>query len=889
MRDPSTFIEPFQDLFEGSNIRVTRRMKQEVLGIRNISDKHKSSRHIKPPRPHKRSINWNPDQSSHVQNRDIDYPSIQNMDPMTADAINPSLVRRRLFSSSEWFMQPEAFQFGSSRADSSFTTLQEPNAEKFQIPPIPIIGSALPYRVENTSRLPFRSQISDHEEFHVRTRDSAFKKISLAQNDTPGLQRFTGEHANFQNLIPQAVDVSTSLTTSIGPFMQQDRPAQFERYPIHLVPSAPKDVPHVPGTWQKYPSLIPLIPKPPLKVQPNGKSLGFSTDHIPVQKITQNHRRASGHYPNNFGNEYIQSHVHCTNQKPECIGKPKVWANTRQELCEGLSYFRSYQGGCYYHNGLVFGYLVDGFGSPRDYVGPNVVISHGGGKSQMDPKTGICTLQDDQLVTDKAISALLNNFAKNIPLVLLIGKNCDAAPAKLCTPYAVMDWFVITYMWPEKDPISGFIRWKLKFEKLTPGPGWWTPITLQTSKMYSDENGLGIFESTSTSFADYRSKFDQAAMNFGDQASCLCCHRPFVRVFEEDWTCLNSECAWFWHNSSCRDLSEHANYSKEFLSLTLQPTTIVPHDLRIPLPRNADEFYNSKDISKIFWRGFCCAVCGKVSCREFWRGWICSGCGFEFCPPRTTYTAASLACPYAPVYTGLPIITGDRIFHESGVQSEEFTLENMRVAKYSLKDCGYVYHIVANQSGNIEADDLFYRYQTENVKFQRHELTTHRITGRLLTQQFTFNAGKSYKHVVSMNTTPFDETPAVIRDTLTALNNRIRKVNLGVDPRFNEILSIAYMEGQKMGYHDDGEESVGDVIASISFGSSATMRFRRKKKLLKPTTAKAGIDNLDLPDIQSGMNNRQLPVPGKVVLELKLNHGDVMIMWGRRIQRDYVV
>lgn len=63
--------------------------------------------------------------------------------------------------------------------------------------------------------------------------------------------------------------------------------------------------------------------------------------------------------------------------RPEPIGKPEVWAQFRQELCEGLPYFRSYQGGIYFRNGVVFGYLLDGFGAERDYMGSHVVISHG--------------------------------------------------------------------------------------------------------------------------------------------------------------------------------------------------------------------------------------------------------------------------------------------------------------------------------------------------------------------------------------------------------------------------------------------------------------------------------------------------------------------------------
>jgi len=63
--------------------------------------------------------------------------------------------------------------------------------------------------------------------------------------------------------------------------------------------------------------------------------------------------------------------------KPPARGRPLVWADTRQELCEGLPYFRAYHAGIYIKNDVAFGYLLDAFGSDRDFIGSHVVISHG--------------------------------------------------------------------------------------------------------------------------------------------------------------------------------------------------------------------------------------------------------------------------------------------------------------------------------------------------------------------------------------------------------------------------------------------------------------------------------------------------------------------------------
>ena len=125
--------------------------------------------------------------------------------------------------------------------------------------------------------------------------------------------------------------------------------------------------------------------------------------------------------------------------KPAARGEPLVWADTRQELCEGVPYFRSYQGGIYFRYEVAFGYLLDAFGAERDFIGSHVVISHGyptslalpdssGGRSSLDPLTNVRSLAGSQLSTDRGVSALLSNWRNETPLVLIVGSKCRAAP-----------------------------------------------------------------------------------------------------------------------------------------------------------------------------------------------------------------------------------------------------------------------------------------------------------------------------------------------------------------------------------------------------------------------------------------------------------------------------
>lgn len=75
--------------------------------------------------------------------------------------------------------------------------------------------------------------------------------------------------------------------------------------------------------------------------------------------------------------------------------------------------------------------------------------------------------------------------------------------------------------------------------------------------------------------------------------------------------------------------------------------------------------------------------------------------------------------------------------------------------------------------------------------------------------------------------------PPCARSARDLLNTAATKYVRGfgdTHPIFNEVLSIAYMEEQGMGFHSDNEANIGDTVGSLSLGSSARMKFRVKAK-----------------------------------------------------------
>ncbi|KAH0604676.1 uncharacterized protein H6S33_006344 [Morchella sextelata] len=263
--------------------------------------------------------------------------------------------------------------------------------------------------------------------------------------------------------------------------------------------------------------------------------------------------------------------------KPPGIRRPEIWCESRQELCESLTYFRSYQGGCYGHNGLILGSLLDGFPSPRDFVDGKVVITHTGGKSGND-EDGHRRLLASQTKDDKTIKYLLRNIADKSPLVLIMGKNCAISPSKIPHTYCVMAWFKVTVGWAEKDPATGLARWKFRFEKLdTTEDGWWAGEPSVESE-HPEEMVMG---------------------------TCRTCKTESPHIYKEGWMCLDQGCSQFWQLDG-KDAPAELEYTHNFIFCRTQwplECSMPPSELAPTLDENRDIFYNGEDVSRIYWKG----------------------------------------------------------------------------------------------------------------------------------------------------------------------------------------------------------------------------------------------------------------------------------------------
>ncbi|KAF7793923.1 hypothetical protein EIP86_005045 [Pleurotus ostreatoroseus] len=155
-----------------------------------------------------------------------------------------------------------------------------------------------------------------------------------------------------------------------------------------------------------------------------------------------------------------------------------------------------------------------------------------------------------------------------------------------------------------------------------------------------------------------------------------------------------------------------------------------------------------------------------------------------------------------------------------------------------------------------------FKQQKPTKSFDRH--WSHKSRGTLLTNYFSQN--KHPKYVGGdANTVPFDRAPSAVVQALELIKQRMEEAELS-EVGFNEVLSAAYMEEQRMAFHSDSERGLGPTVASLSLGAAAYMHFRLHARYAAE----------EMPEDSS-----------RDVLKLFLRHGDVVVMEGAGVQTFY--
>ncbi|KAJ4468124.1 hypothetical protein J3R30DRAFT_3346674 [Lentinula aciculospora] len=368
---------------------------------------------------------------------------------------------------------------------------------------------------------------------------------------------------------------------------------------------------------------------------------------------------------------------------------------------------------------------------------------------------------------------------------------------------------------------------------------------------------------------------------------CLYCDMRSPSVFSVGWGCLNAACVYFWRlpDAGNKLIPEELDFEEAFLQM--QPS--LPLDIGFRSINPPQPVTNPRDkitTLQSFTRGMHCIKCGRLSCRyalgslfiiKFsddmlvrykWEHWECANCqnvlavsgtirhvkGLKGLHPGVSFQWNSVAKGTGITKTSLRLFGNG----ETAGNVQTFCLPEGR---------GKIHHIQHNSMGPLaRLDTLFEEYQRQAVDgtlpFRRWPLRSHKLRGALLTNYFSQNCGVPYHYVGgTANTLSWEEAPSAVVEAKKFIEERTNQALNSEQIVFNEVLSAAYMEKQKMSFHTDDEKGLGPVVAGLSLGSPALMHFRRR-------------------DVKHGPER-------KTCLSIVLRHGDVLVMDGIGVQQFY--
>ncbi|GKZ28242.1 hypothetical protein AbraIFM66950_000054 [Aspergillus brasiliensis] len=597
-------------------------------------------------------------------------------------------------------------------------------------------------------------------------------------------------------------------------------------------------------------------------------------------------------------------------QEQEIEGHPPAWADSRPELCDALPWFRSVQGGVYHNGNLCWGFLIDADCGIRSYLDDEVVITRVGGGCTKDAAGNLVLIKDQDGDNSAAMSSILNSMRMKVPVGMIIGNRNTLINRPLPHRYNVMAYFRITHVWYER--IGRRTGAKVRFEKLDlSNRSWWgNKIPEKKNKGY-----------------------DHAMQ--AEQTHCRACNQYSVRLYDQGWMCLQPSCKMFWMIGGDGGVSPPPatlTFHEKFLRSRLPPDpTIKPHYSLVPDLLSTLKDADSDALSKrITWKGIICPLCKRCISRRYWWGWRCAD-------DDDSITDRDKECPFEHVLPIRPIslrwviddmetspikraLSWDAKFMVPEI--DDVSLYPYRRLTYRIPGVGSIMHLVANREINTRChgpDELFGQLQCEELGLRRYPLQQSVVAGTL-TAHFAVNYGMPYRYVVSVASKGFNEAcPSILR-AMGRLTWASKQAVLAAGDTFlppNELLLLGYLEDMKIGYHDDGESSLGPTIATLSLGAKSTMLIRMKykyyhgfskaRKLLSEDPVLLGCENYakrrELKEkVLDGRIDREeydeLRREGIMrqgnnggggeaapCIKMEVNHGDLVVMHGEGLQR----
>ena len=135
-------------------------------------------------------------------------------------------------------------------------------------------------------------------------------------------------------------------------------------------------------------------------------------------------------------------------------------------------------------------------------------------------------------------------------------------------------------------------------------------------------------------------------------------------------------------------------------------------------------------------------------------------------------------------------------------------------------------------------ENLLWNLQEADLSLKRFTIKASRAKGQVA-NRFSSNSGPPYKYIVDTDPKPFIQITRWIHLTLARANFAARP--------FNKILAVGSLEGNKMGYHDDGKSTLGPTVAAFSLGGDCSFNSSPKTNLYSGFTDKGNKYDPNMP------------------------------------------
>ncbi|KAJ5716441.1 hypothetical protein N7493_008352 [Penicillium malachiteum] len=580
-------------------------------------------------------------------------------------------------------------------------------------------------------------------------------------------------------------------------------------------------------------------------------------------------------------------------------GQPPAWATSRSNLADAIRWFRVVQGSTQHNDGVCHGVFLGSHGGVRPYMDHEIVITRTGG-FYATSSSGESVLTQKQPMNKSPARELINNMKQDKAVGLIVGHDNDQLKNKPPEDHKfnIMAFFRITDVWYEM--INGFPGLKVRFEKVDlSSKSWWAP--------------KGTPPPPTDAERDWEIKPDHFV--------CKSCGKQSDVIFKEGEICLNAECKRFWYLGK-KLAKENVTYHPKFLKKRTKVASVkCPFPLVPDLIKTLDKGQAFGNTYRDNWKGVVCQVCRKCLSRIYWKGWKCDGeaCTWQYLADLAPVSLESVIGPGMP-NSQEPRVDAGEYCTSTVLRSEDLTSTPYCKVTYSIPGIGSVFHYASGPAINARPggpNDLFGALQTDDLDLRRYTLQSSVVAGTL-TAHFAVNYGMPYKYVVKVASKGFDEASDAVRRSLGRLSWATKNAVTGVGKSYsapNELLLLGYFQGMKIGYHDDGEDTLGPTIATLSLGAGSVMKIRMKDKYFRGARTENSLldDDPVLPGCLNEEERRKLKCQfdseqiskaeyqnkqrelfkktrkreAAPDIVMKLNHGDLVVMDNAALQKYY--